>query len=187
MSDGLEVMPGEALPPIARAAIADRLGVGRRLGRADLAASLLDPGAAFVTLHLGGGLRGCVGSLEATRALVDDVEDNACAAAFDDPRFPPLTLAEHRRVLLEVSVLGPLVPLAAADQDQLVARLAPGEDGLVLVAGDRRATFLPQVWASVPEPDRFIDQLRLKAGLGTDFWRLRPSFYRYRVRKWSEA
>lgn len=185
-------LPGEVLPRLARAAIAGRLGPGEPWPREDLDPRLLEPGACFVTLNHEGVLRGCVGSLEVRRPLVDDVEANACAAAFEDPRFPPLGRGELAGIRVEVSVLGPLTEIRASCEDELVRQLVPGEDGLVLVVGDgdgdsdRRATFLPQVWASLGTPRVFVDHLRRKAGLGRDFWNLEPRFLRYRVSKWSE-
>ena len=184
---GAAGLPGHRLPARARAAIAERLGLGRRLSREGLDRRLLAPGASFVTLTEAATLRGCVGSLEAHRPLVEDVEANACAAGFEDSRFPALTAAEFAPVRIEVSVLGPLAPLTAADESELLRRLEPGVDGLLLVAGGRRATFLPQVWQALPKPRDFVDHLRRKAGLDPDFWRLGPSFFRYRVDKWGEG
>ena len=180
-------LPGGVLPRLARAAIAARLGPGEPWPREALDPRLLEPGACFVTLDREGALRGCVGSLEVRRPLVDDVEANARAAAFEDPRFPPLGREELAAIRVEVSVLGPLTEIRASCEDELVRQLVPGEDGLVLVAGGRRATFLPQVWASLGTPRVFVGQLRRKAGLGRDLWNLEPRFLRYRVGKWSEG
>lgn len=137
------------------------------------------PAATFVTLHRGGGLRGCIGSLEARRALAEDVWRNAQAAAYRDPRFPPLAPAEREGLEVEVSLLGPRVPLQAATQAQALAALRPGVDGLVLEWGARTATFLPQVWESLPAPADFLGHLKRKAGLAADFWDgdLRLSLY----------
>lgn len=178
-------LPGAVLPPLARAAIAARLGLGEPPAITALDARLLAPGASFVTLELADRLRGCVGSLEALRPLADDVRSNAVAAAFEDPRFPPLTEDELPGIGLEVSVLGPLVEIRARDQEELSPQLRPGVDGVVLAVGDRRATFLPQVWRSLPDPVEFVDHLRRKAGIGDDLWKLEPRFSLYRVRKWA--
>ena len=174
------------LPAFARAAIAHRLGASSRLPRTDLDARLERLAASFVTLTQGAALRGCIGSLEASRPLVDDVETNAVAAAFEDRRFAPLEISELGLTRVEVSVLSPVEPLEASGEADLLARLRPGEDGLVLVCGEHRATFLPQVWEQLPEPRGFVDQLRRKAGLPADFWGAGPRFCRYRVRKWTE-
>ncbi|MBK1709363.1 AmmeMemoRadiSam system protein A [Marichromatium sp. AB32] len=127
-------------------------------------------GACFVTLEHAGALRGCVGSLEPRRALVRDVAANAHAAAFADPRFAPLDGAELDGLHLEISVLSPPVAIDCTDEAGCRAALRPGVDGVVLRAGRRRATFLPAVWAQLPEPAAFLAALRLKAGLGADDW-----------------
>lgn len=179
-------LPGQALPAVARAAIGARLGLCLALPRTTLDPRLLSPAASFVTLTLDGALRGCVGSLEARRPLAEDVEANGCAAAFEDTRFAPLSRAEYPATRIEVSVLGALEPLPAANRGELLRLLEPGDDGLVVVADGHRATFLPQVWKTLPEPRDFVDQLRRKAGLGETFWERDPAFFRYRVRKWGE-
>lgn len=178
-----------------------------RLGRALLAASrhsiaacldvdvptapfhpaLDEPGATFVTLTCGGGLRGCIGTLEAHRALGDDVRHNALGAAFRDPRFTPLTLREWAQVRIEVSLLGPIEPMEYGDEADLLAQLRPGTDGVVLAYGERRSTFLPQVWESLPEPSAFLGYLKRKAGLPADFWHAALRVARYEVFKWKEA
>ncbi len=138
-------------------------------------------GASFVTLEHDGKLRGCIGSVEARRPLADDVVDNARAAAFDDPRFPPLERIELAGIELHLSVLTPSEPLPAADETELLSTLVPGEDGLILEEGFQRATFLPAVWKSLPEPRDFVRQLKRKAGLDLDHWSPTISFRRYRV------
>lgn len=126
--------------------------------------------ATFVTLERAGALRGCIGSLEAFRPLVEDVAHNAYAAAFSDPRFPPLGPAELADLGLTVSVLSPAEPLAFASEDDLLRQLRPGVDGLILEERGRRGTFLPAVWSSLPEPRQFLAQLKLKAGLDPEYW-----------------
>lgn len=123
------------------------------------------PGASFVTLRQAGRLRGCIGSLEPRRALAEDVAANACAAAFRDPRFPPLVADELARTDLEVSVLSAREPVAFADEATLIDALRPGTDGVVLAHGSRRATYLPGVWEQLPDPRRFLSELRRKAGI----------------------
>jgi uncharacterized protein len=152
-----------------------------RLSLGDYPEPLRAPGACFVTLRRQGALRGCIGSLEPRRPLVVDVAENAHAAAFGDPRFPPL--ARHERIDLEIhlSVLTPLEPLPAASEAELLAALRPGVDGLVLREGERRATFLPAVWGELPDPRSFLGHLRRKAGLGEDHWSPTLRFWRYRV------
>lgn len=128
----LPAQAGLVLLPLARQAIARRLGVpcpAPPPAGAD-AAWLQEEGASFVTLTLDGALRGCIGSLRAYRSLRADVEDNAVAAATRDPRFPTLTAVELGAVLLEVSVLSAPAPLEAGSQAELLARLRPGVDGV---------------------------------------------------------
>jgi AmmeMemoRadiSam system protein A len=142
--------------------------------------ALAEPRATFVTLTEQGRLRGCIGSLEAVRALVADVAHNAYAAAFEDPRFPPVTDEEVGRLDFKVEVLTPAEPLPFTDEADLIDRLQPGEDGLVLEGpGGRRATFLPTVWESLPDPRQFLAHLKQKAGLPPDFPAERLTVQRY--------
>ncbi|SDH93242.1 AmmeMemoRadiSam system protein A [Propionivibrio dicarboxylicus] len=143
--------------------------------------------ATFVTLTQHGDLRGCIGSLEAHRPLAEDVSENALAAAFRDPRFAPLRAEEFEHTHVEVSLLTPATPLQFSDEDDALRQLQPGRDGIVLQHGRRRATFLPQVWESLPAPDLFLRQLKRKAGLPEDFWDSDIALFRYHVRKWKEA
>ncbi|MGM0412763.1 MAG: AmmeMemoRadiSam system protein A [Pseudomonadota bacterium] len=142
--------------------------------------ALTEPGAAFVTLQHDGDLRGCIGSLEAYRPLGEDVIANARAAAFRDPRFPPLQPAELPGLHVEVSVLTAPEPLPFNDETDLLDQLQPGVDGLILEAGARhRGTFLPAVWESLPEPQRFLAELRRKAGLPADYPLTETRLWRY--------
>jgi AmmeMemoRadiSam system protein A len=176
---------GAALLRLARFAIAQRLG---ETDAAPPPAPWLDePGATFVTLTQEGTLRGCIGTLEATRPLAVDVRENALAAAFRDPRFQPLTAAEWPAVAIEVSLLSALEPLPLDDEHAVLARLRPGVDGLVLDFGHHRGTFLPQVWEQLPEPAAFLLNLKRKAGLPPDFWEPGMRLSRYTVTKWREA
>jgi AmmeMemoRadiSam system protein A len=127
-------------------------------------------GASFVTLKQHGGLRGCVGSVEAYRPIVDDVAANGFAAAFRDSRFSRLTAEERFGLSLSVSVLSVPQPLCIRDEDDLLAQLHVGVDGLVIRCDDRRALFLPQVWEMLSEPREFLGQLKVKAGLSRDYW-----------------
>jgi hypothetical protein len=168
-----------------------RNAIGRHFGEEARALAphpeLANPGATFVTLTQNGQLRGCIGSLEAHRPLATDVAENAVAAAFRDPRFPPLASEELVRTRVEVSLLEASQPMDFIDEADAIARLRPGIDGLILTHGQRRATFLPQVWESLPDPRRFMAQLKLKAGLPADFWDEQISLARYGVQKWKET
>jgi len=176
---------GYALLCHARVAIAERLGMPATsaLGHDALARH----GATFVTLMRHGELRGCIGTLEAFRELAIDVRENAVAAAFRDPRFLPLQSTELESTSVEVSLLGPSEPVPMVDEKDLLARLRPGIDGVILEHGGRRATFLPQVWESLPEPREFVAGLKRKAGLPVDFWSSRLNVRRYEVLKWKES
>lgn len=175
---------GPALLVRARNAIAAEFGMPPVPEPADPA--LASPGATFVTLTQEGHLRGCIGSLEAHRPLDTDVRANARAAAFGDPRFSPLKLAELRRTRIEVSLLSPAVPIEFADEADAVTKLRPDIDGVILEWDGRRGTFLPQVWESLREPQLFLNLLKQKAGLPADFWAPDVRLYRYEVQKWKE-
>lgn len=131
---------------------------------------LREPRATFVTLEREGALRGCIGSLEAIRPLVLDVARNAFAAAFEDPRFQPLSRAEWPRLELHLSILSPPERLDSESESDLLGRLRPGVDGLILEDRGHRGTFLPSVWAQLPDPAEFMEHLRHKAGLPAGHW-----------------
>jgi len=135
--------------------------------------------ATFVTLHLSGNLRGCIGSLEARRPLAKDITDNAFAAAFRDPRFPPVTATEAPRLELEISVLSPAEPMHFRSEADLLAQLRPGVDGLILADLGRSGTFLPSVWSQLPDPRDFLVHLKHKAGLPADHWSATLTVERY--------
>ncbi len=176
---------GYALLTIARNAIGKHFGLDKQpvTPHPELARNA----ATFVTLMREGKLRGCIGSLEAHRSLATDVAENAFAAAFRDPRFPPLTAGELAATRIEVSLLEAAQPLVVSDEADALARLCPGSDGLILTRGGRRATFLPQVWETLPEPRSFLRQLKVKAGLPADFWDEEIVLERYGVQKWKET
>ncbi len=126
--------------------------------------------ASFVTLELRGQLRGCIGVLEAIRPLVADVAQNAFAAAFEDPRFPPLGADEYPELSLKISILTPPESLRFSSEAELLAQLRPGVDGLILSEGRHRGTFLPSVWEQLPNPRDFWEHLKWKAGLPFGYW-----------------
>ena len=143
------------------------------------------PGASFVTLRIDGELRGCIGSIEARRPLGDDVAHNARAAAYRDPRFPPVSDDERTRLRVEVSVLSPREPIDAANEAEAVRILRPGLDGVCFEFHALAATFLPQVWEGIPEPLAFLGELRRKAGLPLRFWHPDVRLSRYTVEKYA--
>lgn len=176
---------GDTLLKLARNAIAGHFGQPAT-ATPDLPA-LHDNAATFVTLTQGGRLRGCIGSLNAHRPLAQDVRENALAAALRDPRFAPLGADELARTRVEVSLLTPAEPMDFVDEADALAQLQPGIDGVIFSAGGRRSTFLPQVWAQLPEPAQFMAHLKQKAGLPADYWGADVRLARYRVEKWQET
>lgn len=175
---------GPVLLAIARESLAEAFGLGRGSERRD--PWLREPGACFITLMRHGQLRGCVGSIQAYRPLLEDVWSNARAAAFSDTRFPPLGREELADVSIEVSLLSPSEPVACSCEEEAVAVLRPGLDGVILECRDRRGTFLPQVWDQLPDPRDFLGQLKRKAGLPPTFWSPEVRLWRYTVIKWME-
>jgi AmmeMemoRadiSam system protein A len=184
-SGALPENAGNILLPLARAVIARQLNLP--FAAREDAAWLRATGASFVTLKKHGELRGCIGTLKALRALGDDVKSNAAAAAFRDPRFAPLRHDEFDGVRIEVSVLSPGEPLAFRDEDDALAQLHPGDDGVIFNCDGQCATFLPQVWEQLPDPRLFLGQLKHKAGLPCNFWSPRVQLVRYTVSRWHEA
>ena len=137
--------------------------------------------ATFVTLESERRLRGCIGSLQATRPLAEDVAHNAHAAAFTDPRFAPVQEDELQGLGIKISVLSPPVRMQVESRVDLVDQLRPGVDGLILQDGEKRATFLPSVWSGIPEPERFVSQLAGKAGWPAGHWSRTVRAWRYTV------
>lgn len=148
---------------------------------------LAQPGATFVTLFTARVLHGCIGSLDATRVLDEDVRANAYAAAFRDPRFEPLTRREFSATRFEISLLGPASPVQAASEKEAIAALVPHRDGVTLWWQDSRATLLPQVWSTLRDPRDFLRALKRKAGLPADFWGPDLRLERYTVTHFDEA
>lgn len=153
----------------------------------ELPDKLREKGASFVTLTIEGYLRGCIGGLEATCSLAEDVQQHAIAAAFNDYRFPPVRSDELDDITIEISYLTPPLPLIYKDPSDLLDRLRPGVDGVVIRDGMRRATFLPQVWEKIPEPEAFLNMLCQKMGTSPDLWQKKiVEVLTYQVEKFSE-
>ena len=182
-----EKLKGELLLSIARASIAEALGQEYDGYPEDLPAWLLEDGACFITLTQKGQLRGCIGSLEPHRPLLDDVKSNARSAAFKDPRFEPLTADELAITEVEVSLLSATEPLHFSSEEDALAQLRPGTDGVIFESGHHRSTFLPQVWEQLPSTATFMAHLKNKAGLSADFWADNVKLSRYTVSKWKES
>lgn len=165
---------GRQLVRLARTTIAEVLD--RPVGDGLHTDDLTDPAfekeqGTFVTLTIDGRLRGCIGNILPVGSIVEGVRRNALNAAFHDPRFSPLTADELDKIAIEVSLLTEPVPLAYADADDLIRRLRPAVDGVIIRQGRHSATFLPQVWDQLPHPESFLSHLCQKAGLASDAWR----------------
>ena len=173
MEDKLTPEEQKTLLHLAREAL--QYGVkGKRLPSLDdsvLTPRLREDGASFVTLTEAGQLRGCIGALEPYQSLAEDVREHAVSAALEDPRFPPVSESEVGRINIEISRLTRPVPLQYQDADDLLSRLRPHVDGVILRDAFRRATFLPQVWEKIPDPADFLDNLCFKMGATSDLWR----------------
>jgi AmmeMemoRadiSam system protein A len=183
MAPGPSPAAAEALLDLAWASIDE--GVA---GRGPLVPDLSDapgevrePGAAFVTVTVAGDLNGCIGTMEPVEPLGTAVARLAWDAAFADPRLPRLVGDDLPYAGVKISVLGPLEPMACSSEDDLCDALRPGVDGLLLVAGGHRATFLPAVWATLPDPVEFVHHLQAKAGLPRGFWPPSTACFRYEV------
>lgn len=133
-------------------------------------AALLENAASFVTLERNGQLRGCIGTLEACQPLINDVAHNAYSAAFRDPRFSPLTKNELDDLDIHISVLSQPEPMDVSSEEDLLAQLVPGKDGLIFESGHHRGTFLPSVWEQLPLAEDFVRHLKIKAGLSAEGW-----------------
>jgi len=173
MEDKLTIEEQRTLLRLARDAMTRGVKGGKleSLGAASLSPRLREQGASLITLTVRGQLRGCIGALEAYQSLAEDVREHAIAAALEDPRFPPVGEDELDGISIEVSRLTRPVPLEYADADDLISKLRPHVDGVVLRDGYHRATFLPQVWDKIPDPAEFLNNLCYKMGARDDLWR----------------
>jgi AmmeMemoRadiSam system protein A len=153
--------------------------VGRVPPPGDFPVELKEERASFVTLTLNGNLRGCIGMLEACRPLAEDVAENAVSAAFRDPRFPPLSREEFDDLQISISVLSPPEEMSFSGEADLLSKIRPGVDGLILQEGFQKGTFLPSVWKELPDKDIFWAHLKMKAGLPTDYWSDTLRVFRY--------
>lgn len=148
--------------------------------------NFLKRGATFVTISLDGDLRGCIGSLVAHKTLLDDLLINATKAAFEDPRFPPLTKEEFENIKIEVSLLSQPLPMPYINFGDLKQKLIPNKHGVIIRLEDKQATFLPQVWEELPDFETFIYHLYVKAGLDVNNPTQAPEVFTYTVEKIEE-
>ena len=166
---------GQQLVKLARRTIAEELG--QSLSENSTPAGELKDEifqshrASFVTLTLEGQLRGCIGSLLAAEPVTTNISKNAIHAAFNDPRFGPLSVDEFREISIDISILSNPTKLTYHDADDLLTKLRPGIDGVILSKDTASVTFLPQVWEQLPQPEKFLGHLCLKAGLSSQAWR----------------
>jgi AmmeMemoRadiSam system protein A len=179
----------DALLRIARASIRHGLANDQplQLAATQMTGRLAELRASFVSVYHRAQLRGCVGNLEATLPLANDVARNAHRAAFRDPRFPPLAGHEFAATAIEVSVLSSPEAIEFESEADLLRRLVPHADGVILTGPNCRATFLPKVWEHLPQPRDFIGELKRKAGLPADYWDASLRFARYRATSYSQA
>ncbi len=173
---------------IARESISNGLSTHRALtpDAADCTGVFAMPLASFVTLTRAGALRGCIGSLRATRPLVQDVAHAAFAAAYKDPRFAPLSAAEFESTTIAIAVLTIPERMQISSEQELLDTLVPHQDGLILEDKGHNATFLPKVWENLPDPRSFLTHLKHKAGLPTDYWSDTIKVHHYRALSFSE-
>jgi len=171
--DKLTEEEGKYLLSVARQTIEERLlgQEGQAQSDADLSPKFSENRGTFVTLTENGALRGCIGHIIPQESMIQGVRENAINAAFRDPRFSPLSREEWKKVKVEVSILTNPKSLDYTDADDLLNKLRPGIDGLIIKKGFNQATFLPQVWDQLPDEKEFLRHLCLKAGLNRDAWK----------------
>lgn len=177
----LSIKHRQTLKDLAKASIEHGLKYARplQIDLATMADEVTVQRATFVTLEKQGQLRGCIGMLEARRPLAEDITENSYAAAFSDPRFPPLNESELADLSIHISILSPAERIPCQSETELIQQLRPDIDGLILDDGRHRATFLPSVWESLPKPTDFIHHLKMKAGLSANYWSQELRAYRY--------
>ncbi|PLX47930.1 MAG: AmmeMemoRadiSam system protein A [Desulfobulbaceae bacterium] len=187
---GLSARQGEMLVRLARQTLNSLLGVSRDEEPDQQAlsdAAFQQKQGVFVTLKKNGELRGCIGSLVGTEPLVDAIRHQTENAALQDHRFSPVRAEELARIKVEISILSPPKPLTFSDPSDLLAKLRPHVDGVILGLGNLQATFLPQVWEQLPRPEEFLAHLAMKAGLSSQAWRTEGvTIATYQVQHFSE-
>jgi AmmeMemoRadiSam system protein A len=172
-TDELTEKQGKYLLKVARETIDQELLGGKETGEPipDFPPVFQDRRGTFVTLSIGGNLRGCIGHITPEESLIDGIKVNAINAAFRDPRFHPITRDEWKKVRIEISILTNPEPLDYTGADNLLEQIQHGIDGLIIKKGFNQATFLPQVWEQLPEKEEFLAHLCLKAGLKGNAWK----------------
>jgi len=179
-------MDNQVLLKIARDTIASKFDKNIIVDKKKLLSDypfLNELGATFVTLTLNKELRGCIGTLEASHTLLDDLVVNANNAAFHDPRFFELSFEEFKNIDLEVSVLSKPIKLEYENLLDLKSKIKPFIHGVILSDGQRRSTFLPQVWEQLPEFEDFFTHLCYKGNFPENCFSTHPDVYIYEVTK----
>ena len=177
---------GKLLIDLVKIAIYDKLNDTQTLKKEEFLQKLPNferKAATFVTLTLDGKLRGCIGTLIPHNTLFDDLTSNAIKAAFEDPRFSPLTKEEFERLKVEISLIGPITPVSYYNFEDLRGKIKPHEHGVILRLNGKQGTFLPQVWEDLPEYDQFMIHLFHKAGIDPSQVEEAPEIFTYTVDK----
>jgi hypothetical protein len=138
-----------------------------------------EDGACFVTLEKDGKLRGCIGSIVAHRPLITDLVENTKNAAFNDRRFKPVTADEVDSLKINVSILTPAYQMEFNGEEDLLNKITPKKDGLIIIDGEHQGVYLPSVWDEIPEKKDFLNSLKEKAGLSADYWSDNLKAYRF--------
>ena len=164
---------GQSLLAVARNAIKNRLNNAEppQIDWKELPEKFQEQLGTFVTIAIDGNLRGCIGHIIPRETLIEGIQENAVNAAFRDPRFPPLAKEEFDKIAIEISILTPPQELSYTDAEDLLSKLRPGIDGVIIQKGYYEATFLPQVWEQLPDKEEFLTHLCMKAGISHDSWR----------------
>ena len=182
---------GNMLVKLARYSIAQKLSLTETVQKPDLSeipdTLLNEKRGVFVTLHKNGQLRGCIGNIEPEKSVREGVRENAVHAAFDDTRFTSLTNAEFKDIDIEVSLLTPPQKMRFSTTREMLDQITPFTDGVIVEKNRNRATFLPQVWEQLPDPESFLGQLCMKAGCDADAWQTGDlDLYTYQVQSFAE-
>jgi AmmeMemoRadiSam system protein A len=172
-ADWLSQDEGNRLLMVARSTIKNRLNNQEqpRIEWKELPKRFQEQLGTFVTITIDGNLRGCIGHIIPRETLLEGIQENAINAAFKDPRFPPLTRKEFGKIEIEISILTAPQELPYDDAQDLLNKLRPGKDGVIIKKGYHEATFLPQVWDQLPDKEEFLTHLCIKAGLSHDSWK----------------
>ena len=147
-------------------------------------ATLHDDQNTFVTLNYNGKVIGCMGNLVANQPLIKDVVHNTFSASYYDPRFPDPKTIDPEKIEIHISLLSPNEAIKFHSEQELLAKIRPGKDGLLIREGSRSGTFLPAVWDSIPDRESFLKELKRKAGLPADYWSDTIEIYRYTTECW---